>query len=140
MLLRNQLVITFLTLNCHILGLCLKNVRIKSFLSPKDKLNLQSHLVYQFNCAGCNSVYVGYTTRHYHVRINEHLQTDLNSHVKKHLDSKKICKTKSNEGCFKILDKATTKYDLRIKEALHIKWVAPNINKQKNSLKLTLVL
>ena len=122
------------------LRMVFQSCKISSFLSAKDRLNLQSHLVYQFNCAGCESAYVGFTTRHYQVRIVEHLQTDRTSHVNKHLNSDKNCKAKSNKDCFKILDKATTKYDLRIKEALHIKWVAPTINKQKQSLKLTLVL
>ena len=35
-----------------------------------------------------------------------------------------------NSLCFKIIDKADSKFDLKIKEALHIKWIKPNLNAQ----------
>ena len=40
--------------------------------------------------------------------------------------------------CFKIIDKANSKFDLKIKEALHINWRKPNLNAQQNHLALTL--
>ena len=40
--------------------------------------------------------------------------------------------------CFKIIDKANSKFDLKIKEALHINWRKPNLNVQQNHLALTL--
>ena len=42
--------------------------------------------------------------------------------------------------CFKIIDKAYSKFDLKIKEALHINWRKPNLNAQQNHLALTLSL
>ena len=42
--------------------------------------------------------------------------------------------------CFKIIDKANSKIDLQIKEALHINWEKPNLNAQQNYLALTLSL
>ena len=42
--------------------------------------------------------------------------------------------------CFKIIDKANSKFDLKIKEALHINWRKPNLNAQQNHLALTLLL
>ena len=42
--------------------------------------------------------------------------------------------------CFKIIDKANSKFDLKIKEALHINWRKPNLNTQQNHLALTLLL
>ena len=30
--------------------------------------------------------------------------------------------------CFKIIDKANSKFDLKIKEALHTNWRKPNLN------------
>ena len=41
---------------------------------------------------------------------------------------------------FKIIDKANSKFDLKIKEALHINWRKPNLNAQQNHLTLTLSL
>ena len=42
--------------------------------------------------------------------------------------------------CFKIIDKANSKFDLKIKEALHINWRKPNLNAQQGHLALTLSL
>ena len=39
-----------------------------------------------------------------------------------------------------IVDKAYCKFDLKIKEALHINWRKPNLNAQQNHLALTLSL
>ena len=44
---------------------------------------------------------------------------------------------------FKIIDKALSKFDLKIKEALHINWInwrKPNLNAQQNHSALTLSL
>ena len=42
--------------------------------------------------------------------------------------------------CFKIIDKANSKLDFKIKEALHINWRKPKLNAQQNHLGLTLSL
>ena len=45
-----------------------------------------------------------------------------------------------NESSFKILDKANTDYQLQLKEAMHIHWTKPTINKQINHINITLHL
>ena len=45
-----------------------------------------------------------------------------------------------NSLWFKTIDKANSKFDLKIKEALHINWRKPNLNAQQNHLPLTLSL
>ena len=52
----------------------------------------------------------------------------------------RICFDSYNSLCFKIIDKANSKFDLKIKEALHINWRKPNLNAQQNHLALTLSL
>ena len=42
--------------------------------------------------------------------------------------------------CFKVNDKANSKFDLKIKEALHINCRKPNLNAQQNHLSLTISL
>ena len=42
--------------------------------------------------------------------------------------------------CFKMIDKANSKFDLKLKEALHINLRKPNLNAQQNHLVLTLSL
>ena len=109
--------------------------KISSYFSLKDKRlqNLQSHVVYVFSCNGCNSKYVGYTTRYLTTRIDEHLLKDKNSHIFKHINSSKKCKDKCTEKTFKILDRANTEYALKQKESMHIKWLSPNLNIQKTN-------
>ena len=62
------------------------------------------------------------------------------SHIFKHLHSSETCFDSYNSLCFKIIDKANSKFDLKIKEALHINWRKPNLNAQQNHLALTLSL
>ena len=52
--------------------------KIGSVFSTTDMIpeNLKSNVVYKFNCARCNSCYIGETTTHISTRINEHLKTD----------------------------------------------------------------
>ena len=45
-----------------------------------------------------------------------------------------------NSLCFKTIDKANFKLNLKIEEALHINWRKPNLNTQQNHLSLTLSL
>ena len=45
-----------------------------------------------------------------------------------------------NSLCFKITDKANSKFDLQIKESLQINWRKPNLNAQQNHLVLTFLL
>ena len=111
--------------------------KLSNMFSTKDKLLLKSHVVYKFKCARCNSCYIGYTTRHFTTRIHEHL-TDKQSHIYQHLNGNIECKSLSDKSCFSIIDNANTEYDLKIKEALHIQWLKPTINKQMKSMKMTL--
>ena len=46
----------------------------------------------------------------------------------------------NNSLCFKIIDRANFKFNLKIKEALHINWRKANLNAQEDHLALTLSL
>ena len=56
------------------------------------------------------------------------------------MHSTATCFDSYNSLCFKTTDKANSKFDLKIKEALHINWRKPNLNAQQNHLALTLSL
>ena len=60
--------------------------------------------------------------------------------VFKHLHSSTTYFDLYNSLCYKIIDKANFKFDLKVEEALHIKWRKPNLNAQQNHLALTLLL
>ena len=46
---------------------------------------LRSRVIYKFSCAVCCACYIGETNRHFATRIREHLASDKNSHIFKHL-------------------------------------------------------
>ena len=83
------------------------------------------------------------TTKNYNKQRQKRVRGNrsLNkSYIFKHLHSTATCLDSYNLLCFKIIDKANSKFDLKIKEALHINWRKPNLNAQKNHLALTLSL
>ena len=57
-----------------------------------------------------------------------------------HLNSTATCFDSNNSLCFKIIDKANTKFDLKNKEALQINWRKPNLNAKQNHLALSFSL
>ena len=104
---------------------------------PND---LKSFLVYKFTCARCSSNYIAETCRHFKNRIEDQIKKDSKPHVFKHLHFTPICFDSYNPFCFKIIDKTNSKFDLKVKGPLHIKWRKPNLNAQKSHLALTLLL
>ena len=68
-----------------------------------------------------NEKIIGETCRHFITRI-----VDNKSHILKHLHS--------TTACF------DSKFDLKIKEALHINWTKPILNAQQSHLALKLLL
>ena len=100
--------------------------------SVKDSVpqGLRSRVVYKFSCAGCNASYIGETTRHLCTRAREHLLSDKSSRA--------ACHDSCNTECFTILDSAASKFQIKIKEALHIKWENPILNQQLSHLDLCL--
>ena len=113
------------------------NFELKTRPIPND---LKSLLVYKFTCASCSSSYIGETCRNFKTRIEEHIKKDNKSHIFKHLHSTETCFDSYNSLCFKITDKANSKFDLKTKEALHIYWRKPNLNTQQHNIALTLSL
>ena len=112
--------------------LVFSSFKIKNLMNVKDTVprSLRSSVVYKFNCAECNSAYVGERSRHLSTRVREHLCTDKNSNIFKHLKSSDKCKKACNDSCFTILDSASTYHQRKIKEALHILCERPVLNKQ----------
>ena len=108
--------------------------------SVKDSMpqSLRSRVVYKFTCTGCNACYIGQTTRHICTRVHEHLMSDKASHVYKHLQSSRTCRDSCSAESFTILDSAASSFQVRIKEALYIKWEIPTLSQQLRHLDLPL--
>ena len=110
--------------------LVFNSFKIENYFSYKNVIpdDLKSFLVYKFTCASCSSSYIGETCRHLKTSIEEDIKKDNKSHIFKHLHSTATCFDSYNSLCFIIIDKANSKSDLKIKEALHINWSKPNLN------------
>ena len=119
-----------------------KSVSIKIVLTPfkvADMFNLKelipkslkSFVLYKFVCPGCNACYIGETTPHLSTMIKEHLEMDKKSHIFPHFLNNETCKALSTENCFEIIDSVSTLFKLKLKEALHITWKKPSLNKQQ---------
>ena len=114
---------------------------LNNMFSFKDRSPdaLKSLVVYQFTCAGCNSRYIGETSRHFSTGIKEHTMCDKNSHIFKHFSESPSCKILYTPSCFTILDIAKNPIDLKLKEALQNK-NKPNLNKQVHHFNTFLAL
>ena len=113
--------------------------KLRNMFSVKDSVpqSLRSR-VYKFSCAGCNASYIGETTHHICARVHEQLLSDKSSHVYRHLQSSRACHDSCTAECFTILDSAVSKFQIKIKEAMHIKWENPTLNQQLKHLELYL--
>jgi len=112
--------------------LVFSSFKIGNLFGVKDPIpgGLRSRVVYKFACAGCNACYVGETTRHFSKRVHEHLVGDRASHIFKHLGNSEICRALWSVDCFRVLDHAPTRFQLKIKEAFHIQREQPSLNHQ----------
>ena len=133
----NYIAIIKSIIRCVNIKLVFNSFKIKKYFSYKDPIpnDLKSFLVYKFTCASCSFSYIGESCRQFKTRIEEHIKKDNKSHIFKHLHPTATCFDSCNSLCFKIIGKANSKFDLKIKEALHINW-----RKQQNHLALTLSL
>ena len=122
--------------------LVFSSFKIGNMFGVKDPtpLGLCAGVVYTFLCAGCNACYVGETTRHFSTRVHEHMFSDRTSHIFKHLQISQQCRTSCSNDCFSILDYASTTFQLKIKEAIHIQWEKPTLNHQLYHVHLKLSL
>ena len=120
--------------------LVLDSFKMKNYFLCKDPTHndLKFSLVYKFTFARCSSSYIGETCHLFKTRSEEDNKKHNKSHIFKHLHSTATCFDSYNSLCFKIIDKANSKFDFKIKEALHISWRKPNLNAQQNHLALTL--
>ena len=90
--------------------------------------------MYKFTCASYGCSYIGETYNYVNTSIEKHIKKDKKSFVFKYLHSKTACFDSHNCLSVKIIDKANSKFDLKIKKTL------PNLNAHKNYLALTLSL
>ena len=118
----------------------LSSFLIGFLFSVKDPVadGLRSRVVFKFVCAGCNAWYVGETCRHFSTSVREHLVSDRASHIFKHLKDSARCRALCSADNFHVLDHASTGFQLKIKEAIHIQREQPSMNQQLHHVNLKL--
>ena len=117
---------------CLILEICLQklNKRLPNIVSiivkvlisklSLRRLKLDIYLVLKNQCL---------TTR-----IKQLLETNSKSHIFKHLETNRKCKE------FEIIDSASSSYRLKLKEAMHITWEKPSLNKQVKQVSTSIII
>ena len=63
---------------------------------------------------------------------------DKKSHIFAHLVNNETCKALSTENCFEIIDFTSTPLRLNLKEAMHIIWKKPSLNKQQKHVGISI--
>ena len=128
----------FIKRYCNDLDITLvfSSFKISFLFGVKDPVpdGLRSRVVYKFVCAGCNACYVGETCRHFSTRVREHLVSDRASHIFKHLKGFAHCRALCSADNFH----ASTGFQPKIKEAIHIQREQPSLNQQLHPVNLKL--
>ena len=116
--------------------LVFSSFKIGNLFGVKDPVpdGLRSRVVYKFVCAGCNAWYVGETCRHFSTSVREHLVSDRASHIFKHLKGFAHCRAL----CSADNVHASTGFQPKIKEAIHIQREQPSLNQQLHHVNLKL--
>ena len=127
---------------CNI-KLVFNSFKIKNYFSYKDPIpnDLKSFLVYKFIVLAVVLTILGKLVVILKLGLRSiYIKKDNKSHIFKHLHFTATCFDSYNSLCFKIINKANSKFDLKIKEAFHINWRKLDLNAQQNHLGLTLSL
>ena len=116
--------------------------KFRDLFSVKDAIPklLKPFVVYKFVHPGCKACHIGETTHHLSTRIQEHLEKDRKSHIFKHLNENHNCKSLSTPDCFQIIDSASSKFRLKLKEAMHITWTKPSLNRQLKHVSISITV
>ena len=100
------------------------------FTETKPSLVNQQSVVYEFKCNSCDANYIGYTSRHLHLRIEEHRYSVIGKHLQEQRNQKPI----DLYSQFAILKKCRGKFECLIYEMLLIRKKKPSLISQKDSI------
>ena len=118
---------------CIDIRIVFTSFKVKDYFSLKCRtpLPLLANVVYKFKCLrDANNIYIGKTIRHLATRVKEHGTSPSNSAISNHLTSCETCKLNFSCDSFSIMDSGKNDFEVTIKEALHIKFKKPTIDRQ----------
>ena len=119
---------------------------LRNWFTVKERLPklMRSNIVYKYQCGSCSATYYGETTRHFTVRIHEHLGKSFRTNkpisvtpsaVLQHIRQTGHTSTVDN---FSIISSANNNFELLLKESLLIHRDRPSLNNQVSSVPLSL--
>ena len=109
-----------------------QSYKVKNYFSLKCQtpLPLMANVVYRFQCLrDVDKFYIGKTKRHLATRVKEHSNSNSQSAVYAHVSSCEECQSDYSR-CFQRIDSGRNDIEVTIKEALHIKFSKPKLNRQ----------
>ena len=105
------------------------NTHKSLLMHPKDKVSndQKKDVVYHWECQadGCNSSYMGATSRALGERVKEHSKSSTSAILKHYMDHHHPLPSINN---FTIIDKDPSQVTQEAKEAIHIRRLDPNLN------------
>ena len=110
--------------------------KLASLLSTKDKVpyGLKSYVTYKFLCDSCYTSYVGKSTDTFltgHMNISKLIKVLIFTNISlKIRNANQFVMRTLNFMSVSFLDSGGTKYTLKLKEGIYIKWLKPSLNKQ----------
>ena len=113
--------------------ICFKGVNtLRSLLMhPKDEIpvNIHKDVVYKWSCKSedCNAAYIGETCRPLEDRVKEHIKSGRNSAIHAHCSRNNHPLPTVDD--FVIIDKEPNQVRREAKEAIHIRRLDPNLNR-----------
>ena len=111
--------------------------RLRSVASPQTKI----HCHFISNHSFFTNLFVQTVKFFIWVKLQgTSLPESMNTYIFKHLQESRVCNNVCNKDCFSVIDRATTEYQLKMKEAMHIKWIRPELNKQVKHYTLSLIV
>ena len=101
---------------------------------------LISFVVYKLTCPGRHASYICETTHHLTTRIKEHLENDSKPYIFKHFHTNMNCEELRGTECLEIIGSPTSSYKLKLKEAMHITWDKPSLNKHVKHVSISITI
>ena len=114
--------------------------KIKNLFNVNDAVSegLRTRVVYKFSCASCNACYGGETSQHFSTRVREHLLSDRSLNVLDTCRVQSLAEHPAHQTASRYWTLHATKYQVKLKESVFIKWEKPDFNQQVKHINLTL--
>ena len=92
------------------------------------------------DCTSYNVSYIGEVTHYLSTRIAKRLEKNKKPHIFNDLNENHDCKSLSNLDCLQIIGSASSKFKLKLKEAMYITGTNSSTNRQLKHMSLSITV